>query len=504
MESKRSVFASVALSLEDLAGAGYVEAVCGARAALTGEDIAGLRALARERVEFFPEAFQQRLLGLLPKAGQPCCAALSPSAPGAGTAAFSAHSKTAAAPLSGLGWYRVGEDGRLAVISKSEHYHTPLGHGFPGYGLIDRARRLGIPNATHNNTRGYLTRLLEQELVRTAAGPSGALNRVLNLETGSLAAEAAMKLILNRFCPVQADAPAARYAGRTPVLVVMADAQGGLSGNYHGTTIAAQILRGMWPGLLTALEKQGALLVRCVRPNRIDDLEAVFAEFEREPFKIAGFFHELVMMNYGAVRLTEEFVRRAYALCEQHDVPAVADEIQTGLWSPELFMHREYGVRPACVALGKGFPGGEYPASRLLFDAALDTLPQFGALVTNGQEELASLAYLVTMRWAEANAGITRGIGDYYFGRLEELAGQHPERIAGIAGRRHLAGICFHETASAQAFAARMNAFGFDLSVQTYKSDAPPVALTKLPLIAGYEMIDLMVERMGQCLAGQD
>ena len=60
--------------------------------------------------------------------------------------------------------FRVGEDGRLWLISKSEHYHVPLGHGFPGYALLDRARRLGIPNATHNNTRGRITRLLEEEL----------------------------------------------------------------------------------------------------------------------------------------------------------------------------------------------------------------------------------------------------------------------------------------------------------------------------------------------------
>ena len=53
---------------------------------------------------------------------------------------------------------------------KSEHYHIPLGHGFPGYALLDKARALGIPNATHNNTRGYITRLLERRLIAAANG----------------------------------------------------------------------------------------------------------------------------------------------------------------------------------------------------------------------------------------------------------------------------------------------------------------------------------------------
>jgi len=36
--------------------------------------------------------------------------------------------------------------------------------------------------------------------------------------------------------------------------------------------------------------------------------------------------------------------------------------------------------------------------------------------------------------------------------------------------------------------------------VQTYKADCPPVALTKLPIIAGYEVVDLLAERMDAAL----
>jgi len=31
-----------------------------------------------------------------------------------------------------MGYYRIGEDGRLYLTTKSAHYHTPLGHDFPG------------------------------------------------------------------------------------------------------------------------------------------------------------------------------------------------------------------------------------------------------------------------------------------------------------------------------------------------------------------------------------
>ncbi len=508
-------FSRVVLSLEDLCGKEYVESVCDNRAQLTGEDRGDLGRIAAERVDFFPEAFQRRLIELLPRVGQPVGARLAVSPVGAATRRFAGHSKPAMAPLGALGCFRVGEDGKLYLITKSEHYHAPLGHSFPGYGLIERARRLGIPNATHNNTRGFITRKLEEELVCQANGvdasDAGALNgvlsssspevvnRVLNLETGSLAVEAALKLVLARFYRSDLDEPPPKYSGRTPVLLVMGNDDGGLKANYHGTTMLTQVMRGMWPELAACLRERGFRVVP-IRPNSRPDLEAAFRDFDQGDLKIAGFFHEIVMMNYGGRLLSREFLHRAYELCRCHDVPPIADEIQSCLWAPGLFMFREYGLRPAFVAIGKGFPGGEYAASRLLFSAAYDCLPQFGALVTNGQEELAGLAYLVTMRWATANAGITREVGEYYEDRLHQLAREYPQWISAVDGRLQMSCLSFAENQSATGFARILVERGLDVSVQSYKADCPPTMLTKLPLIAGFEVVDFVVDQMRAAL----
>jgi len=232
----------------------------------------------------------------------------------------------------------------------------------------------------------------------------------------------------------------------------------------------------------------------------LDGLEAAFHAYEQPPFKIAGLFLELIMMNYGGKRLTDAFVQRAAALCDEHDVPAVVDEIQTCIWSPEIFMFREYGIKPAIVVLGKGFPGGEYAASRVLFNAAMDTLPQFGALVTNGQEELAALAYLITLRWATANAEVIQAVGDYYENRLRTLSQKYPDLITKIEGKRHLAGVYFKNLDTAKSFVSRLQAAGLDISVQAYKEGCPPSALTKLPLIVGVEAIDCVIAKMEEAL----
>lgn len=507
-------FASVRLSLGDLLGRPYVDSVRRAHWALFGDN--GAADLATEPVDFFPDEFQAWQHAMLEHVGKiKASQAQGELAKGATTRQFEVASHAERAPLSARGAYRIGEDGRVYLIVKSEHYHAPLGHAFPGYQLIDRARALGIPNATHNNTRGHVTRLLEEVLVRAANGLAredrdglnGVLgasdlrvaNRVLNLETGSLACEAALKLMLARFYLMEPGAPEPAYEGRTPVFLVMGNDDGGMQANYHGTTLFTQTMRGMWPGMAATMAERGLFRVRALRPNRIEDLEAAFAEDERDGRKIAGFFHEIVMMNYGGRVLTPEYLQRAYALCAEHDVPTLVDEIQSGIWSPERFTFREYGLRPSCVAVGKGFPGGEYPASRLVFSAALDVMPQFGALVTNGQEELASLAYLITMRWAEANSAVIRRVGDYYEERMRAMAAAHP-CCAGTSGARHMTTLVFDGVDAAKAFAHTVASAGLDVSAQTYKADCPPCVLTKLPITFDEPMVDFVIDRFEAAL----
>lgn len=504
------------ISLRDLLGRPYTDAVCEARAYVSGVRAEQLRAVAERKVDFAPDWYQSRLDELVDHIGEAVCSGLSRSAAGAGTASFSRATLLASAPLTGLGFARVGEDGRLYLASKSEHYHAALGHSFPGYALIDNARQLGIPNATHNNTRGHTTRLLEETLIRTANGiaatdPEGlkrlvastdphVLNRVINLETGSLVVEAALKMMLARFYRLEDTFVTPAYEGRTPVFLVIGDRAGGNKANYHGTTILTQIMRDLWPTLGKALSDRELFVVKPVAINDIADFERTLVNYDRGATKIAGFFHEIVLMNYGGIRLTEPYLQRAYALCHDHDIPIIVDEIQSCIWSPELFMFREYDLHPDFVSVGKGFPGGEYPASKILATSQLDNLNQFGALVTNGQEELASIAYLVTIAFAEANRDYTRELGETYEHELRALARRYPTIIDRIEGRRHLSAIFFHSVDTTVRFTKALTAAGIDISAHTYKAECPPAALTKIPLISTHKMVEYLIRQMDDTL----
>ncbi|MBB3070376.1 acetylornithine/succinyldiaminopimelate/putrescine aminotransferase [Paenibacillus baekrokdamisoli] len=507
---------SVKRSLIQLLGKEYMEAVIAGTIALYDLDNEEAVRLASDEVEFMPEAFIKKVDHLLTEVGTQLIPEIKISNSGAPTDAFKKAANMKASPLGGLGYLRLGEDGRLYLVTKSEHYHTPLGHNFPGYKLIENAKALGITNATHNNTRGYITRLLERELVRTVNGIDQeetdavdqilvsqepyVLNRVLNLDTGTLSCEAGIKMMLSRFYKLDYSFPEPKYGDRIPVFFVIADNEGGGKANYHGTTIIAQTMRDLWPAMYEKMSEAGIMKVCPVSINNFEDFKTKFDEYNKPPYKAAGFIHEIIMMNYGGIKLEEDFLKKVYELCHDNDTPIMCDEIQSCMWYPGMYLFREYGLNPDFVIIGKGFPGGQYSASRLITTYEMDSLNQFGALVTNGQEELAALAYLITMKFAEENASYIREMGYYYEGKLRELALRYPSLIECIEGKGHLASIFFYEVDNVLTFTKILNDNCIDISAQTYKAMCPPAALTKPPIIATKAMLDFFVLKMDEVL----
>jgi acetylornithine/succinyldiaminopimelate/putrescine aminotransferase len=390
-----------------------------------------------------------------------------------------------------------------------------LGNNFPGYKLIDNAKRLGISNATHNNARGCICRILEQELIYAANGiqrndnhideilkskSSRVLNRVINLQTGSLVVEAGVKMMLARFYRVDDSFSDPIYQNRVPVFLVIGDYNGGLTANYHGTTVFTQMMREMWPGLSKRAGEQGMFLFVPVKINDFSDFREAIYKYDDGEYKVAGFIHELVLMNYGGIKLDEGFVKRAHHLCYERDIPTLVDEIQTCMWSSEFFLFREYNITPSLVTVGKGFPGGQYSASRLLLTAPMDNLTQFGALVTNGQEELSSLAYLITMQFAEKNRELIKNVGNYYKEELIKIRKKYENTIKEIEGYRHLSSIYFFDDQRAKKFVKILNDECIDVSIQSYKLNCPPSVITKLPIISTYKTVDFIIKRMVEAI----
>ena len=130
------MFVNVKMSLADLLGKKYTDRVIAANAALGAMSEDEARAIAEEKIDFYPESVQLRNSALLSLTGKQIIEPLGETTDGAPTDAFRKAENKDAAPIGAAGNFRVGEDGKLYFIGKSEHYHASLGHSFPGYKLI--------------------------------------------------------------------------------------------------------------------------------------------------------------------------------------------------------------------------------------------------------------------------------------------------------------------------------------------------------------------------------
>lgn len=87
---------------------------------------------------------------------------------------------------------------------------------------------------------------------------------------------------------------------------------------------------------------------------------------------IAGFLVEPIQGEAGVFVPGDGYLSKAKALCEQHNILFIADEIQTGLCRTGKMLACDHeNVRPDIVLLGKALSGGMMPVSAVLADDAI-------------------------------------------------------------------------------------------------------------------------------------
>lgn len=83
--------------------------------------------------------------------------------------------------------------------------------------------------------------------------------------------------------------------------------------------------------------------------------------------KTAAFLVEPIQGEAGIVVPDDTYLREVRALCDEHNVLLICDEIQTGIArTGRLLCHEYAGIKPDLVLLGKAISGGMYPVSCVL------------------------------------------------------------------------------------------------------------------------------------------
>ncbi|MDG0874074.1 ornithine--oxo-acid transaminase [Paenibacillus thiaminolyticus] len=208
----------------------------------------------------------------------------------------------------------------------------------------------------------------------------------------------------------------------------------------------------------------------------------------------AAFLVEPIQGEAGIIVPEPGFLKAARALCSQHNVLFVADEIQTGLGrTGKMFACDWEEVVPDMYILGKALGGGVIPVSAVAADAeVLGTFTPGSHGSTFGGNPLgcavanAALETLVRERLADR----ARELGDYFMDGLAKL--QSP-RIKELRGRGLLIGL--ELTEPARPYCEQLQKVGL-LAKETHDHTirfAPPLVITK-------EELDWALERIREVL----
>ncbi len=158
----------------------------------------------------------------------------------------------------------------------------------------------------------------------------------------------------------------------------------------------------------------------------------------------AGFLVEPIQGEGGIRPASMEFMQGLRALCDEHDLMLVLDEVQCGVArTGKLYAHEHYGINPDILATAKGLGGG-FPLGAVLATEKASRGMTFGTHgSTYGGNPLGMAAGGAVMD-AVANEAFLAEVtekGERVRTRLEQFIGNYPELFELVRGKGLMLGI---------------------------------------------------------------
>ena len=168
-----------------------------------------------------------------------------------------------------------------------------------------------------------------------------------------------------------------------------------------------------------------------------NDIESLAAALQ-DPH-VCGFLIEPIQGEAGVMVPAVGYLAQAAALCRQHNVLLITDEIQTGLGRTGKLLATDHeAVRGDILILGKALSGGVLPVSVVLADDAvmLTIQPgQHGSTFGGNPLACAVMRAALDVLVDENLADNAARLGEIFRQRMRQLQAQRPEVVTLVRGK---------------------------------------------------------------------
>jgi 4-aminobutyrate aminotransferase len=309
------------------------------------------------------------------------------------------------------------------------------GHAHPA---VNRAIHAQVDDVLHYCSSDFYLPAYADVSARLAALAPMPEARVFLSNSGTEAVEAALKL-------------ARHHTGRPNVIAFLGAFHGRSLGSLSLTASKSRQRAGFGIATPGSYHAPFADPYNSPGPTGADYIEEVLFTKLTAPTDVAAIFVEPIQGEGGYVVPPAGWLARLRALCDEHDILLVADEVQSGIGRTGKMWALEHdGVQPDIMCVGKGLASGLPLAGIVARSDVMDWEPG-GHGSTFGGNPVACAAALATLELVEdelaANAAT---VGDHLLRALAELEDRQP-LIEQVRGRGLMIGIDLpdHDTAAA-------------------------------------------------------
>ena len=334
------------------------------------------------------------------------------------------------------GMFYIDQNGRKILDFFGGFGSLAFGHNHPR--ILD-ARKTFQDEKRHEIAIAFLSQYAAALAKNVAACSPGDLDMVFLGSSGSEAMEAAIKV-------------AERASGRKNCKIVHAE------NSFHGKT------KGVLSITDSPLYKGEFKLVDNTYKVPFGDLAALTAVVRSDP-DVGVVVLETIQGGGGIIEASTEYWQGVRALCDQHKVIWVADEVQCGYGrSGKFYAFEHHGVVPDVTALAKSFGGGKAAMAAMVArrdvymkaygtpkTAMIHAHATFGGI---GEGCATSIEALNTL-YDEDLIGNAAVVGDYLLERLRAIQEKYPSLIKEVRGRGLMVGLEFHDFSKTLPFALR-------------------------------------------------